>query len=187
MVARKLSHFVWLVDHGANPELQVPGLVAGFTTTHAIMHYIKCGETFDKFKEPLGGATERLLQDPSFVDDCLCKPRDIDAEERQELWEEDALSVKKLHALLPEFEDKLAEMGCGLYQFFETYWKDRMVRVLAEMREESLSEENIEGIRELGILLTDEDDESDVSEFPWTSFEQADTERCIRELDALME
>ncbi|KAF0324165.1 Ankyrin repeat-containing protein [Colletotrichum asianum] len=77
----------------------------------------------------------------------------LHSEGDEELWEEDAPLIEKLRALLPEFEEKLAEMGCTLLAFLKTYWRDRMRQVCQELQEQTLTEENINGINRLGISL----------------------------------
>ncbi|KAK1847899.1 hypothetical protein CCHR01_09489 [Colletotrichum chrysophilum] len=86
----------------------------------------------------------------------------IDEQEINNLNDEDAIRIKYLEDLVPEFEAAFESMECDVSEFFETYWKDRMSEVLDELDGKPLTKENLQGIEDLGIRLIFEDDESSV-------------------------
>ncbi|KAK1853723.1 hypothetical protein CCHR01_03602 [Colletotrichum chrysophilum] len=99
---------------------------------------------------------------------CNESGREVHPEERLEIWDEDALELDRLEALIEEFETEFAKMGCSLTKFMETYWSERMGFVLREIECQRLREDEIQNIEALGVSLQiqhrDNDVEEDLSE-----------------------
>ena len=71
--------------------------------------------------------------------------------EQEEIHEEERLTIGKLDALAPEFEEKYTELGVSVPDFLNGYWKTRMEEVEGE--DEPLDEEEIAKIKDLGVVI----------------------------------
>ncbi|KAF7553623.1 hypothetical protein G7Z17_g3484 [Cylindrodendrum hubeiense] len=78
----------------------------------------------------------------------------MDLEGVIEIQEEDRYLAARLDTLVEEFDAKFTEFGQPFAKFFFGYWWDRMDEIDAENDE--LSHENIEAIRETGVVLEKE-------------------------------
>ena len=76
---------------------------------------------------------------------------DMDDKEREEIHDEERLSIRKLNALVTEFEEKYTELGVTVPEFLNGYWKTRMEDV--EREDEPLDEEQIAKIKDLGVVI----------------------------------
>lgn len=84
--------------------------------------------------------------------------RVYEEDEVGEIQEEDIHELALLENLLLEFESKIDEMDCTLATFFEAYWIDRMGKVLQEIRDRPLLEEDVQGAKRLGVTLRVEEE-----------------------------
>ncbi|KAL5341361.1 hypothetical protein BJX70DRAFT_66428 [Aspergillus crustosus] len=96
----------------------------------------------------------------------------MDDDEVQEIREDQATLISQLDQLMDEFSRKYDELGLGLHDFIQKYWRPRMYRVLypedyleedpeqdpeevpGEVPGEKPDSEYQERVRELGIILT---------------------------------
>ena len=76
---------------------------------------------------------------------------DMDDKEREEIHDEERLSIRKLDALVTDFEEKYTELGVTVPEFLNGYWKTRMEEV--EREDEPLDEEQIAKIKDLGVVI----------------------------------
>ena len=74
-----------------------------------------------------------------------------DSTEREEIHDEERLLIDKLETLVAEFTEKYTELGVSLPEFLKGYWKTRMEEI--ERAEESLDDEEIAKIEELGVVI----------------------------------
>ncbi|KAF4913754.1 hypothetical protein CGCF415_v002740 [Colletotrichum fructicola] len=103
-----------------------------------------------------------------------------DAEERLRLREEDAFELRRLEVLVEEFEEENSQSACSLTEFMRTCWAERMGRVLREIGDQRLNEEEIQNIEALGVSLQFQLEENDVEEDP------SEVGYWYRKLDALV-
>jgi DNA gyrase/topoisomerase IV subunit A len=87
-----------------------------------------------------------------------CHP--ICLEEAQEIREEESELIDQLEALVVEFNEKYDELGVGMSEFYEGYWKTRMSEVLAPAERD---EEVLRRAREVGVFLSEKPEERSVS------------------------
>ncbi|CCF42368.1 hypothetical protein CH063_12391 [Colletotrichum higginsianum] len=101
--------------------------------------------------------------------------------EIQEIREEEAVELARLEDLIIEFEGKLDKADCSLAEFFRTQWATRMDEVLGEIEDQVLTEQDIAGARELGVVLEIEAEEGSETD------DESQVEYWCRRLDALVE
>lgn len=84
---------------------------------------------------------------------CCARGKEYEKEEIEEMWEEDSTALELLEALLIEFDESLDQMGCSLTEFLTGVWNDRMRQVLIQRESQTLTGNEIEGARNLGVWL----------------------------------
>ncbi|KAJ0161277.1 hypothetical protein CTA2_6487 [Colletotrichum tanaceti] len=108
----------------------------------------------------------------------LTKPEEGEV---QEIREEEAVELARLEDLIIEFEDTLDKADCSLAEFFRTQWATRMDEVLGEIEDQVLTERDIAGARELGVVLEIETEKGSDTD------DESQAEYWYRRLDALIE
>nr|XP_036583844.1 uncharacterized protein CTRU02_05975 [Colletotrichum truncatum]KAF6793103.1 hypothetical protein CTRU02_05975 [Colletotrichum truncatum] len=103
-------------------------------------------------------------------------------DEIEDIHEEDAAEIARLESLLVEFEEKLDQMDCSLAEFFQTYWKSRMEEVLVEIENQSITAEEIESARQLGVVLQVQPAEVVTEEIE----DRSNVQYWIQKMDALV-
>jgi hypothetical protein len=76
-----------------------------------------------------------------------------DDAEISEIHDEERGTITKLEELMDEFFAKYEELGMPLVSFVEEYWQRRMDEVLGALENETLQDDEIAKIRELGVVL----------------------------------
>lgn len=108
----------------------------------------------------------------------LTKPEESEV---QEIRGEEAVELARLEDLIIEFEGQLDKADCSLAEFFRTQWATRMDEVLGEIEDQGLTEQDIAGARELGVILEIEAEEGSETD------DRSKVEYWCRRLDALVE
>ncbi|KAF4844857.1 hypothetical protein CGCSCA4_v007069 [Colletotrichum siamense] len=103
-----------------------------------------------------------------------------DVEEGLELREEDAFELRRLEALLKEFEKEMSRLACFLTEFMQTHWSERMRLVLREIEDQRLGEDEIQNIEALDVSLQIQHDDKDAEKAP------SEVDYWYRKLDALV-
>lgn len=80
-----------------------------------------------------------------------------DPEETFEIRDEESAMIVQLNELTVEFDQKYDELGVGLRQFLDGYWRSRMDEVL---QEQDIDSHEAIKVREIGVILSDADDGS---------------------------
>jgi hypothetical protein len=82
----------------------------------------------------------------------------IDPEEALEIREEESELINQLEALVVEFNEKYDELGVGILELFNGYWKTRMSEVLTPAgRDEGI----LRRAQEVGVVVSGEPEASD--------------------------
>ncbi|KAI8626019.1 hypothetical protein F5Y19DRAFT_448661 [Xylariaceae sp. FL1651] len=80
-----------------------------------------------------------------------------DDEEVAEIHAEDDQLIKRLEALMKEFENEYGQAKCTLREFIRDYWTKRMTAVMRELEGANLSEAELNEGRRIGIQWADKD------------------------------
>ena len=99
-------------------------------------------ETFEKLE------LTHTCCEVGFFSEMRLRNDDVDGEE---VRDEERLLIRKLDALVAEFQEKYTELGVTVSEFLKGYWKNRMEEV--EREEESVDEEEIARIKDVGVVI----------------------------------